>query len=208
GGALGDVRARDEDDLGAEDVAPGVRAAVDTEGLLVARAGAHHAEAAVVVDVRGAQAHVGELAEEVTLLGRQARAGEHGEGVRAVLLLDALDLRGGPGDGGLIGQLAEAPLGAGRLLVGVHEAVGVRLLQVTLHALRAHHPAVEGELVPGLDADDGVVAHLQLHAALLPAEAAVRLDVALRLDAGVDAQALGVGAVGAEALDGLEVEAG
>ena len=49
-------------------------------------------------------------------------------------------------------------------------------LEVALHALRAQLPFVEGELVPGLEPDDLVVAHLQLDAALLPAEAAVGVD--------------------------------
>ena len=53
-------------------------------------------------------------------------------------------------------------------------------LQVALHALWAEHPAVERELLPGLEADHLVVAHLELDAALLAAEAAVRLDQPVR----------------------------
>jgi hypothetical protein len=68
----------------------------------------------------------------------------------------------------------------------VEQAVGVRLLQVALDPLRAQHAAVEGELVPGLEADDLVVLDLELHAALLAAEAAVRLDQLVGLDAGVE----------------------
>ena len=60
-------------------------------------------------------------------------------------------------------------------------------LQVALHALRAELALVERELVPGLEADDLVVLHLQLDAALLAAEAAVRLDHAVDLEAGVPA---------------------
>ena len=37
------------------------------------------------------------------------------------------------------------------------EAIGMRALEVALHALRAQHPAIERELLPGLEADDLVV---------------------------------------------------
>src|SRR5687767_4880194 len=55
----------------------------------------------------------------------------------------------------------------------------VVVLQVALHALGAEHPAVHGELLPGLEAHHLVVANLQLDAALHAAEAAVRLDARL-----------------------------
>src|SRR5262245_53333776 len=59
----------------------------------------------------------------------------------------------------------------------------MRTLQVTLHALRAEHAPVEWKIFPRLEADHFVVADLELDAALLPAEAAVRLDEPLGLDA-------------------------
>ena len=49
------------------------------------------------------------------------------------------------------------------------------VLHVALHALGAELALVEGELLPRLEADDLVVLHLELDAALLAAEAAVRL---------------------------------
>src|SRR6185295_8005910 len=55
------------------------------------------------------------------------------------------------------------------------EPVRVFVLEIALDALRAEHPAVERELLPGLEAHDLVVADLELDAALLAAEAAVRL---------------------------------
>ena len=64
----------------------------------------------------------------------------------------------------------------------VVQPVGMRALQVALDALRAEHAAVERELLPRLEADDLVVADLELDAALLAAEAAVRLDEPVRLD--------------------------
>src|SRR5687767_5619854 len=57
----------------------------------------------------------------------------------------------------------------------------MRALQVTLHALRAKHAPVEGKFFPWLEPDDLVVTNLELDAALLAAEAAVRLDERLRL---------------------------
>ena len=61
------------------------------------------------------------------------------------------------------------------------QAVGVLVLHVALHALGAELPAVERELFPRLEADDLVVLHLELDAALLAAEAAVRLHDAVGL---------------------------
>ena len=49
-------------------------------------------------------------------------------------------------------------------------------LQITLHTLRAKHAAVERKLLPWLEADDAVVAHLELNTALLAAEAAMSFD--------------------------------
>jgi hypothetical protein len=49
-------------------------------------------------------------------------------------------------------------------------------LQVTAHPFGAEHAFVDGEVLPGLKADDLVVLDLQLVAALLAAEAAVGLD--------------------------------
>ena len=60
----------------------------------------------------------------------------------------------------------------------------MRALQVALHAFGAEHAAVERKLLPRLEADDLVVFDLELDAALLAAEAAVRLDEAIGLDAG------------------------
>ena len=52
----------------------------------------------------------------------------------------------------------------------------MRALQVAFQALRAQHAAVERKILQRLEADDLVVFHLELNAALLPAEATVRLD--------------------------------
>ncbi len=67
----------------------------------------------------------------------------------------------------------------------VHDPVGMAALQVALDALRAELALVEREVVPGFEADHFVVVHLQLDAALLTAEAAVRVDDTIHLDPGV-----------------------
>src|SRR6185369_1679792 len=50
-GAFGNVRAADPHDFCAQDIAPGIGSAVDTERFFVRRRGAHHTEAPVVVDI-------------------------------------------------------------------------------------------------------------------------------------------------------------
>ena len=60
----------------------------------------------------------------------------------------------------------------------------MRALQVTLHALWTEHAAIEGKFLPWLEADNLVVLHLELNAALLAAEAAMGLDQFVRFDAG------------------------
>ena len=60
----------------------------------------------------------------------------------------------------------------------------MRALQVAFDAFRAEHPAIERKFLPGLEADHFVVADLELDAALLAAETAMRLDQAFGLDGG------------------------
>ena len=67
------------------------------------------------------------------------------------------------------------------------QAIGVVVLQVALDALRAELPLVEGEFLPRLDADHALVFHREGDAALLAAEAAVRVDGAVGRRAGGEA---------------------
>ena len=146
--ALGDVRAGDPDHVGADHVGPRVRRAVDAERLLVRGAGADHAQPAVVVDERRLQADARELPEQVGLLGRQAGAAEDADRAGAVGLLNPADLGGHASDGLLIRHRAEA---VGRRRVAPQrrrQAIGMRALQVALHALRAEHAAIERETPP------------------------------------------------------------
>src|SRR5262245_30059178 len=57
----------------------------------------------------------------------------------------------------------------------MEQPVGMRALQVAPHALGTEHALVERELLPRLEAHHLVPPHLELDAALLAAEAAVRL---------------------------------
>ena len=74
----------------------------------------------------------------------------------------------------------------------------MRALQIALDALRTEHAVIERKLLPRLEADDLVVLDLELNAALLAAEAAVRLDDPVGLDAGVEAGTGRVSAVRTE----------
>ncbi len=171
--ALGDVRAGDEDHLRLRDVAPRVGAAVDAENLLRGSGGGHHAEPAVVVDVGGSQGDPRELAHQVRLLVGQRGAGQHRERVATVGRLDALDLARGPVERRVPVDRLKA---AARLVACERRQQAIRMLvlHVALHALRTELPLVERELLPRLEADDLLVLHLELNAALLAAEAAVR----------------------------------
>ena len=101
----------------------------------------------------------------------------------AVLPLNALDGLGNVADGLLVGHRAEAGRCGRVTLVGVEETVGMVVLKVALDALGTEHALVEGELLPRLEADDLIVLDLELDAALLAAEAAVRVDDPVRFDA-------------------------
>ena len=91
------------------------------------------------------------------------------------------------------------PSGARRVAaVGREQAIGVRALQVALDALGTEHAVIERELLPRLEADDLVVLDLELDAALLAAEAAMRLDEPIGLGGRVQPSPDRVGAVRAE----------
>ena len=154
----------------------GLVVAIDAERLLVAGAGADHAQPAVVVDERRLQADARELAEQIGLLGREAGAAEHRDRPGAVRLLQPSDLCRDLRDRLAVGHVGESRRRAGVAAQRRQQSVGMRALQVALDAFRTEHAAVERKLLPRLEADDFVVAHLELNAALLAAEAAVRLD--------------------------------
>src|SRR6185312_2646702 len=99
---------------------------------------------------------------------------------------DAIDLSGDARDGRVVWQLTKSAGRAARAFPRVDQPVRMALLQITLHAFWAEHPAIEREVVPRLDPDDRVVLDLQLHAALLPAETAMRFHERVRLDAGIE----------------------
>ena len=180
--ALGDVRAGDEDHLGLRDVAPRVGAAVDAEDLLRGGRGRDHAQPAVVVDVGRPQRDARELAHQVGLLVGQRGAGQDGEGVAAVRRLDPLDLAGRPIQRGVPVNCRKASSFVARQRRA--QAIRMLVLHVALHALGAELALVERELFPRLEADDLFVLDLELDAALLAAEAAVRLHDPVRFAVG------------------------
>jgi hypothetical protein len=118
-----------------------------------------------------------------------------------VLRLHARDLAGHALDRLGIGHRAEAARRRWIAPVGGQQPVGVRALQVAFHALGAQLAMVERKVHPWLEADHLVVLHQQLDATLLAAEAAVRLDGAIRRAARVKPLATGAAEVRAELLD-------
>ena len=191
GERLGHVRPGHPHHVGERDVAPRVGGPVDAERLAVAGARRHHAVTAVVVEVRRLQRQARELADQIALLVGERNARQHGHGVVAVCGLDAADLADHPVEGVVPGDRAEPAGRGGVTLQGMQQPVGVAALEVALHALGAQLALVEGELVPGLEADHGVVADLELDPALLAAEAAVGADHVVGLDTGVPAAGRG-----------------
>src|SRR5262249_3759982 len=113
----------------------------------------------------------------VRLLVRERRAGEHRDRVAPVAGLDAADALGGDLERLVPRDRAEPPARAHQRF---EEAIGVVVLQVALDPLGAESALVEGELLPRLDADDALVLHQQRDPALLAAEAAVRVHLAIR----------------------------
>src|SRR5687768_17801686 len=122
-----------------------------------------------------------ELAQQVRLLRRQARTAKHRHGLRAVRLLDAIDLCRRSADRVGIRHGTEALRRRRIAPERSREAIGMRSLQVAFHALRAEHAAVERKLLPRFEPNHLIVANLQLNAALLAAEATVRLHEPFRL---------------------------
>ena len=91
---VGDVRADQQDDVGALEVFVRAGRAVAAERQLVAGDRGRHAERRVAVVVARAEAELRELAERVELLGDELSGADDPDGVVAVLPLDAAKLRG------------------------------------------------------------------------------------------------------------------
>jgi hypothetical protein len=81
------------------------------------------------------------------------------------------------------------------------QTIRVFVLQIALDALGAELAAVEREVLPRFEADDALVLDLELDAALLSAEAAVRRHHAIRLAPSLPAAGGHVARMGAEVPD-------
>jgi hypothetical protein len=102
---LGDVAADQQDRTRGGDVGDRHgQSPVQAERPVLGGGRRGHAEAAVVVDVRGAQRHPGELAELVRLLVGQPAATEDRGGLTPVRALDPADLGGDPVQRGIPGD--------------------------------------------------------------------------------------------------------
>ncbi len=96
--AVGHVRADDEEDVGMLEVLIRAGRAVRAQRQLVAAARARHAQPGVGLDVPGAHKPLGELVRQVLGLQGHLTGDVEGEGVRAVLVDDLAQPRGGPLD--------------------------------------------------------------------------------------------------------------
>ena len=171
---------------------------------LLADAGRHHAEPAVVVEVGACRARGGRTCRSGTTSRCRARRPTAWRTRRC---------RARPGCGGSRATVRSSawsqdtgrnPSGSRRVaLERIEQAVGVGVLQVALDALGAQLALVERELVPGLEADDLVALHLEDDPALLPAEAAVGPHLAVGVDRRVPAARRCLVEVGAVAGDQL-----
>src|SRR6516164_124836 len=88
-----DVRPDQQNKIGLGQVVIASGRTVAAEGSLVARDGAGHAQSGVAVEVVGAEPELYQLAKRVELFGYQLAGADHGEGIRAVPLLDGADTR-------------------------------------------------------------------------------------------------------------------
>ncbi len=89
---LRQIGAEGDQAIGVFEIVIAAGRAVGTEGALVAGHRRGHAQRGVAVVVVGADQPARELAERVELLGHDLAGGDDGEGVAAVLGLDAFDL--------------------------------------------------------------------------------------------------------------------
>ena len=181
--ALGDVRAGHEHDVGERDVGPGVRRAVDAERALVRRAGRHHAQATVVVEVRGAHREAGELADEVCLLRRERDARRRSRPSR---------VRTRPGCGGSPTRSDRAPRpttpAETRRRVRASGSAAGRdgsPCRYRFTPFGQSLPSLNGNSYQGSKPTTSFVADLEDDPALLATEAAVRLHLAVDLEIGV-----------------------
>ena len=202
---VGDVRADQQDDVGALEVLVRAGRTVAAEGPLVAGDGAGHAERRVAVVVARAEAELHQLAERVELLGDELPGADDADGVRAVLL------PGSPRNSPTIVPSASSQLDAlaarrsraeqriARARVGVHRVV---LESPSGQSM----PALTGMIRVAAHADGAAVLHADEHAAADRAVAAGRRHPAIGNPArGRVAGRLGSCAVGV--LLGARVEA-
>ena len=140
--AIGHVRADDEEQVGGVEVGVGPGWSVRAERLLVAGAGAGHAQPGVRLDVLGADVALGQLVRQVLGLDGHLPGHVQGDGVRAVVVHDRAQPRtdvadrvidryrvgfataAGPDEGGFQPAAAQHHLGVGGALGAQPAEVG------------------------------------------------------------------------------------
>src|SRR6185437_1526609 len=145
----------------------------------VCHARGNHAKPSVVVDMPRAKPHARELPHQIRLLRCERSAAEHSHGVLAVAILDLAKTPRSERERFVPCSLREPVVGSKKR---IEQSIRVIRLQIALHALRAKLSLIKRKLLPRFKPNNVVVANLELNAALLPAEAAMRLDDAIRSD--------------------------
>ena len=170
------IRARYENDLRLENVGPRQWAAVHAKRQLVRRAGRHHAQPSVVVDVARAKRNACELSEQIGFLGNQRSSAIDGNGVLAVFALHFFQASHRKVQRLVPRCLAET---LRRAHQGIEQTVRMTALHVTLHALGTEHSVVERKLFPWLESDDLIPTNFELDSALLATKTTMRFHQSL-----------------------------
>ena len=170
---VGDVRADQEDDIGALEIFVGAGRAVAAERALVAGDRRGHAQRGVAVVVARADPELHQLAERVELLGDELAGADDADGVAPV---PRLHVAKRPGH--RVERVRPAHASESTAVLHHREARPVlRVDGVMLReALGAEHPAVHRMIRIAADADGAAVADADVHAAADRAVAAGRRD--------------------------------
>ena len=170
---LRDVRADQQNDVGALEILVGSRRSVAAERALVALHRRGHAERGVAVVVRRAEAKLHQLAHGVELFGHQLTGADHADGAGAVARLHVAEARRHRRQRVVPGHaLHRAAAAQQRIARTIVSADCVVLGQ----ALRTQHPAIDGMIGVAADRHGAAVLDADEHPAAHRAVATGRRD--------------------------------
>ncbi len=152
-------------------IAPGIRRAIDAEGLVVSRRCRDHAEPPVVINVTRAQSSARKLAHQISLLGRQRRSGIDADRIFAVIRLQLFEFRDDEIERFIPGRAFENAVAFDQR---IKQAIGMMNLQVSRDAFRTETAFINRKVVARLKANHVILLDEQIHAALHRAVRTVR----------------------------------